>query len=176
MDIPDAPKAKSAIFTPMTTSIKKPLLSLSLTAGALLAALGLTHHTNNSQMSCEVQIDTPHVSTYLMEHMHGPAIKTNVKTICKEQQRSATVTLELFKAAGFRTISIEKYKPEMLEGTFSPYLLKFQMFYSDCKQSKNSQVYLARADVTIKLRSGRTERLTNKSKKSLPLNCIVNLK
>ena len=161
---------------PMTTSIKKPLLSLSLTAGALLAALGLTHHTSNSAFSCEVQIDTPHVSTYLMEHMHGPAIKTNVKTICKERQRNATVSLELFKAAGFRAISIEKYKLAMLEGTYSPYLLKFQMFYSDCKKSKNSQVYLAKADVTIQLRSGRTERFKKESKKSLPLNCIVNLK
>jgi hypothetical protein len=160
----------------MTTSIKKPLLSLSLTAGALLAALGLTHHASNSPQSCEVQIDTPHVSTYLMEHMHGPAIKTNVRTICKAQQRNATVSLELFKAGSFRTVSVEKYKPEMLEGTYSPYLLKFQMFYSDCKKSKNSQVYLAKADVTIQLRSGRTERITKESKKSLPLNCIVNLK
>ena len=160
----------------MNTALKNPLASLALAAGALAAALGLSGHSKQSHSLCAIVVDTPHISTYLIENKHGPAIKTNARTICKAPQSKATVWIELYKVQRFGARSVDKYKPVTEEGTYSPYVIKFQKFFTDCDITDSKTIYFAKAKAEIKLRSGQIEEVYKESKKSNSINCIPKLK
>ena len=160
----------------MGTTIRNPLISLTLTLGAMLGMFGLTNHPHHGESFCKLKIDYPHSSTFLFEQYKKLAVKTNARTECNLPQMSATVWMELFEVNGSHWRLVQSYKPETLEGGYSPHLIKFEGFYTECSKHKSTFIYQAKARAVIRLRSGKIENTESKSNKSLPLNCWASTK
>lgn len=164
-------------FIAVNTSVKNPLIAISISLGALF---GLSHLNSSAKAPeepvCQLFIDLPHISTYLKENKEKQAIKTNLRTECTQQQKSAKVWLELLTSRGKKDHSIEKYDPKTLESGFSPYVIKFKSFYTTCEFSQIAHYYYARARAQITLKSGRKIESVATSGKSLPLNCLPGTK
>ena len=157
----------------MGTTIRNPLISLTLTFGAMLAMFGLTNKAPNVEFNCDLKVNYPHKSTYLFEQYKKLAIKTNVQTICKSPQAEATVWVKLFKIEQSGKTLIKSYPPQKMKGEYSPYVINFKEFFTECKEIKGRVFYQAKARALIKLRNGVVENLEAESNKSLPLNCLT---
>ena len=156
----------------MNTSLKNPLIAISLTIGALLGFAQLKEpSTPKDEPICRLIVDLPHISTYLAETKGRQAIKTNLRTECLQQQQSAKVWLELLISNPRNDQSVETYKPKSLRSEFSPYVIKFRNFYTSCRPSKESKIFFAKAKARITLKTGQIVELLTISKKSRPLRC-----
>lgn len=160
----------------MGTTIRNPLISLTLTFGAMLGLVGVTNGQNKSENLCELKVQNPHLSTYLFEFEKKIAIKTNAQVKCQSPQKTTKVWMELKEKNFFGDRLIVKYPPQTQDGTYSPYLLKFEGFFTECDKTISKHTYQTTVHAEVTLRTGRVEKHVEISNKSQPLDCLPSIK
>lgn len=155
----------------MSTSVRKPLISLSLTLGSILTIFGLNNTPQREEPHCQLKVDYPHKSTYLFEQNKTLAIKTNVRTECTLPQRTAKVWMELVEKRAFGYRVLNEIPPKIVEGTYSPYILRFKDLLVECEMTSQEHIFQSYVHAQITLQNGKIEKYSKVSDKSRPINC-----
>jgi hypothetical protein len=119
---------------------------------------------------CHIELDSPHISKYLVRKFGIMAVKVNAYSKCDKPMRDLKLTVELYKVGFFDDDQVAKEEITVPGLIYANRVVKNQAAYVKCKNSKKSRFYgIAYASGVIDGQFKKTLHVF--SEKTVPIKC-----
>jgi hypothetical protein len=119
---------------------------------------------------CNIRVDDPHISKYILRTRGYFAVKVNARSICDKAMRNLELNVEIYKIGLFRDYQVGKGKVQIQGLIYANKVIKNEKANTECVNQKSSRYYgiaYARAIIDGELR--KTLKVT--SAKTITLKC-----
>lgn len=119
---------------------------------------------------CNIRIDDPHISNYILRTRGILAVKVNARSKCDAPMRNLKFTVEIFKVGFFRDYKVAETKVLIRGVIYANQVIKNDKTYAECISQKPSKYYgIAYASAVIDGQPRKTLRVI--SAKTISLRC-----
>ena len=119
---------------------------------------------------CNIRVDDPHISKYILRTRGYLAVKVNARSICDKAMRNLELNVEIYKVGLFRDYLVGEEKVQIQGLIYANKVIKNEITYAKCRSQKPSKYYgIAFARAVIDGKFKKTLRVT--SAKTISLKC-----
>ena len=119
---------------------------------------------------CNIRIDDPHISKYLLRTRGYLAVKVNARSTCDKAMRNLELNVEIYKVGLFRDYQVGKGKVQIQGLIYANKVIKNEITYAKCLSQKTTKYYgIAYASAVIDGQLRKTLKVT--SAKTISLKC-----
>ena len=119
---------------------------------------------------CNIRIDDPHISKYILRTRGYFAVKVNSRSTCDKAMRNLELNVEIYKVGLFRDYQVGKGKVQIQGLIYANKVIKNEKANTECVNQKTSKYYgIAYASAIIDGELRNTLKVT--SAKTITLKC-----
>jgi hypothetical protein len=119
---------------------------------------------------CNIRIDDPHISKYILRTRGYFAVKVNARSTCDKAMRNLELNVEIYKVGLFRDYQVGKGKVQIQGLIYANKVIKNEKANTECVNQKTSKYYgIAYASAIIDGELRNTLKVT--SAKTITLKC-----
>ena len=119
---------------------------------------------------CNIRIDDPHISKYILRTRGYFAVKVNSRSTCDKAMRNLELNVEIYKVGLFRDYQVGKGKVQIQGLIYANKVIKNEKANTECVNQKTSKYYgIAYASAIIDGELRNTLKVT--SAKTIILKC-----
>lgn len=119
---------------------------------------------------CNIRIDDPHISKYLLRTRGVLAVKVNARSTCDKAMRNLVLKVEIYKVGLFRDYQVDSAEVRIPGLIYANKVIKNEEANAECLSQKPSKFYgIAFASAVIDGQPRKTLKVT--SAKTISLKC-----
>ena len=119
---------------------------------------------------CNIRVDDPHISKYILRSRGYLAVKVNARSICDKAMRNLELNVEIYKVGLFRDYRVGKKTVQIPGLIYANKVIKNEITYTRCRSQKPTKYYgIAFASAVIDGQPRKTLRVS--SAKTVSLKC-----
>ena len=119
---------------------------------------------------CNIRIDDPHISEYILRTRGYLAVKVNARSTCDKAMRNLELNVEIYKVGLLRDYQVGKEKVQIPGLIYANKVIKNEITYTKCLSQKTTKYYgIAYASAVIDGELRKTFKVT--SAKTISLKC-----
>jgi len=119
---------------------------------------------------CNIRIDDPHISQYILRTRGYLAVKVNARSTCDKAMRNLELNLEIYKVGLFRDYQVGKGEVQIQGLIYANKVIKNEKANTECVNQESSRYYgIAYASAIIDGQLRKTLKVT--SAKTITLKC-----
>jgi len=119
---------------------------------------------------CNIRIDDPHISKYLLRTRGVLAVKVNARSTCDKSMRDLKLTVEIYKVGLFRDYGVAEAEVRIQGLIYANKVIKNEEANTECLSQKPTKYYgIAFASAVIDGQLRKTLKVT--SAKTISLKC-----
>jgi hypothetical protein len=119
---------------------------------------------------CNIRIDDPHISKYILRTRGYLAVKVNARSTCDKAMRNLELNVEIYKVGLLRDYQVGKAKIQIPGLIYANKVIKNEITYTKCLSQKTTKYYgIAYASAVIDGELRKTFKVT--SAKTISLKC-----
>ena len=119
---------------------------------------------------CNIRIDDPHISQYILRTRGYLAVKVNARSTCDKAMRNLELNVEIYKVGLFRDYQVGKGEVQIQGLIYANKVIKNEKANTECVNQESSRYYgIAYASAIIDGQLRKTLKVT--SAKTITLKC-----